>query len=137
MTEVPSFTFTDASSDSSDNVPKAKKKESKKVVLLPGYSQMDWAKLQESGRDLSGTGGRFRRISKEEVKQHRTVDDAWMIYRGKVYNITPYMNYHPGGIEELMKSAGRDGTKLFERTHAWVNGEALLRGCLVGFLDSD
>ena len=32
---------------------------------------------------------------------------------GRVYNITPYMDYHPGGETELMRCAGIDGTLLF------------------------
>lgn len=32
-----------------------------------------------------------------------------------VYNVTPYMDYHPGGEEELMKAAGIDGTDLFDQ----------------------
>lgn len=30
-----------------------------------------------------------------------------------VYNITPYLPFHPGGEEDLMRVAGRDGTRLF------------------------
>ena len=37
-----------------------------------------------------------------------------IIFVGKVYNVTPYMEYHPGGIEELMRGAGQDGTLLFD-----------------------
>ena len=33
---------------------------------------------------------------------------------GKVYNITPYADFHPGGIPELMRGAGKDGTTLFD-----------------------
>lgn len=29
--------------------------------------------------------------------------------------MTPYMDYHPGGEEELMKAAGIDGTDLFDQ----------------------
>ena len=32
---------------------------------------------------------------------------------GTVYNVTPYMEFHPGGIPELMRGAGIDGTHLF------------------------
>jgi cytochrome b involved in lipid metabolism len=35
------------------------------------------------------------------------------VFNGKVYNITPYLPFHPGGEDELMRVAGRDGTKLF------------------------
>lgn len=51
---------------------------------------------------------------------------------GKVYNITPYAKYHPGGVGELMRCAGRDGMKLFGEIHPWVNWETMLSSCLVG-----
>lgn len=47
------------------------------------------------------------------LKQHNKRDDAWSSFNGKVYNITPYLSFHPGGEKELMRVAGRDGTKLF------------------------
>lgn len=33
---------------------------------------------------------------------------------GRVYNITPYLEYHPGGIPEIMRGVGKDGTDLFD-----------------------
>lgn len=47
------------------------------------------------------------------LKAHRMRDDAWSAFNGKVYNLTYYLPYHPGGEKELMRVAGRDGTKLF------------------------
>ncbi len=38
---------------------------------------------------------------------------------GKVYNVTPYMEFHPGGEEELMRGAGMDGTVLFDEVIIW------------------
>ena len=49
-----------------------------------------------------------------------------------MYNITPYKDYHPGGVPELMRAAGRDGTRLFAEVHPWVNWEGMLEACLVG-----
>ncbi|CDQ96554.1 unnamed protein product [Oncorhynchus mykiss] len=49
-----------------------------------------------------------------------------------VYNVSPYMDFHPGGEEELMKAAGIDGTDLFDQVHRWVNYESMLKECLVG-----
>ena len=34
-----------------------------------------------------------------------------------VYNVTAYMDYHPGGWDELIKGAGRDATDLFNDAH--------------------
>ncbi|KAI0790007.1 cytochrome b5-like heme/steroid binding domain-containing protein [Abortiporus biennis] len=112
------------------------KKASRKVALAPGHGPLDWANLKKSGQDLRGVDS-LMRISMSELKQHNKRDDAWSAFNGKVYNITPYLAYHPGGEKELMRAAGRDGTKLFNLTHAWVNVDYMLDACLVGFLVSD
>ncbi|KXZ49260.1 hypothetical protein GPECTOR_22g853 [Gonium pectorale] len=111
----------------------------KKVPLEKGYSQVDWLRLSKSGTDLNGLDGASLRrdITLDEVKQHRTPEDAWMVLRGKVYNISPYLRYHPGGAAVLMKAAGKDGTSLFMKYHPWVNADALLEKCLVGLLKQD
>ena len=48
-----------------------------------------------------------------EVRKHNTDTDCWMVIRGKVYNVTRYLDFHPGGKPELMRGAGRDATRLF------------------------
>jgi cytochrome b involved in lipid metabolism len=58
--------------------------------------------------------------------------DAWTVLGGKVYNITLYLPFHPGGEPELLRAAGRDGSRLFGEVHPWVNWEGMLEGCLVG-----
>jgi cytochrome b involved in lipid metabolism len=58
------------------------------------------------------------RITTSELKQHRKRDDCWSAFNGKVYNITSYLPYHPGGEKELLRVAGRDGTQLFSTFHA-------------------
>ncbi|KAG9315365.1 cytochrome b5 [Chiua virens] len=112
------------------------KKPSRKVALAPGYGPLDWASLKSSGQDLRGTDTLIR-IPPSVLKLHNKKDDAWTAISGKVYNITPYLPYHPGGEKELMRVAGRDGTKLFSLTHAWVNADFMLDACLVGFLVSE
>ncbi|KAJ8640918.1 hypothetical protein MRB53_017612 [Persea americana] len=62
---------------------------------------------------------------------------CWTVLKGRVYNISPYMKFHPGGVDMLMKAAGKDCTSLFNKYHAWVNAEFLLEKCLVGILDGD
>ncbi|KAF9446828.1 cytochrome b5 [Macrolepiota fuliginosa MF-IS2] len=111
--------------------PASKKRE--KVALAPGHSPMDWANLKSSGQDLRGVPT-LMRITPSMLKQHNKRDDAWAAFNGKVYNITHYLPFHPGGEKELMRVAGRDGTKLFALTHAWVNVDMMLDTCLVGFL---
>lgn len=106
-----------------------------KVALKPGRSPMDWAALRASGTNLRGidSPGPIR-VTRDELAKHKSRDDIWTALRGRVYNLTPYMEYHPGGEKELLRVAGRDGTRLFELTHAWVNYEHMLDKCFVGVL---
>ncbi|CAI5971858.1 unnamed protein product [Closterium sp. NIES-65] len=76
-------------------------------------------------------------IRMSEVKRHKREDDAWTVVRGRVYNITPYLDFHPGGKAILMKGAGKDCTALFNKYHAWVNAEFLLDQCFLGMLIPD
>ncbi|KAA8592017.1 hypothetical protein FQN60_017422 [Etheostoma spectabile] len=103
-----------------------------KVALKPGHSLMDWIRFSKSGKDLTGLRGRLIEVTQEELQKHNTRDDCWTCIRGMVYNVTPYMDYHPGGEAELMKAAGIDGTELFDQVHRWVNYESMLKECLVG-----
>ncbi|NXK55848.1 NB5R4 reductase, partial [Chauna torquata] len=102
------------------------------VPLKPGRSLMDWIRLTKSGKDLTGLKGRLIEVTEDELAKHNKKEDCWICIRGLVYNVTPYMEYHPGGEDELMKAAGTDGTNLFDQVHRWVNYESMLKECLVG-----
>lgn len=54
-----------------------------KVALKPGHSLMDWIRLGNSGKDLTGVGGAFLNVSKAELEQHNKRNDAWLSIRGK------------------------------------------------------
>ncbi|XP_073991975.1 cytochrome b5 reductase 4 isoform X2 [Rhodnius prolixus] len=107
-----------------------------KIALQPGHSLMDWIRLGNSGVDLSGTGGVPQRVTREQLANHKSKDNAWICLRGNVYNITRYLDFHPGGVEELLRGAGIDATTLFNQVHSWVNFESILQKCLVGPLVS-
>ncbi|KAH7327365.1 hypothetical protein BKA65DRAFT_66465 [Rhexocercosporidium sp. MPI-PUGE-AT-0058] len=109
----------------------------RKVLLTPGHSPLDWARLSSSPTaNLRGLPLEtpYIRVPPSLLRQYtgRKGKDAWTVLGGKVYNITPYVPYHPGGGPELLKAAGRDGTRLFGEVHPWVNWEGMLENCLVG-----
>lgn len=49
------------------------------------------------------------RVTPSMLAMHKSKEDCWQAYGGKVYNVTPFLKYHPGGIPELMRANGRDG----------------------------
>jgi len=53
-------------------------------------------------------------IKMEDVEKHSSVDDLWLVIDGKVYDVTPFMDDHPGGGEIMLSAAGKDGTQDFE-----------------------
>ncbi|KAH6615436.1 hypothetical protein B0J18DRAFT_437329 [Chaetomium sp. MPI-SDFR-AT-0129] len=117
-------------------------KPSRAVVLSPGHSPLDWARLTgHPASDLRGlpAGSPYLRVTPSMLKKMtgRKGKDAWTVLGGRVYNITPYLPFHPGGEPELLRGAGRDGTKLFGEIHPWVNYEGMLAACLVGISVSE
>ena len=54
----------------------------------------------------------------QEIAKHNTAESAWVIVRGRVYDVTGFLDKHPGGREMLLLSAGRECTDLFAMYHA-------------------
>ncbi|KAI9656405.1 MAG: hypothetical protein M1831_004657 [Alyxoria varia] len=112
----------------------------KKVTLSPGHSPLDWAHLTTTtpNSELSGVSI-LQKITPTQLALHngRKGRPAWSSFHGKVYNIGPYLAFHPGGPGELMRGAGKAGEKLFEEIHPWVNLEGMLGSCLVGIMVSE
>ncbi|KAJ9114506.1 hypothetical protein QFC20_001379 [Naganishia adeliensis] len=79
-------------------------KKRQKVALAPGCSPLDWARVKSSGDPMLRAGYMMPiRVTVEGLKKHNTPGDAWSAFNGKVYNITPYLRFHPGGEKELMR----------------------------------
>ena len=76
----------------------------------------------------------MKRVTRAELAAHASEYDCWTAYNGKVYNITQYAAYHPGGKKKLMLGAGKDCTELFDKFHRWVNIGSILSKCVVGVL---
>jgi len=55
-----------------------------------------------------------KKYTMEEVAKHTDVEDLWVVIEGKVYNVTPFLEEHPGGDGVLMEKAGTDATEAFE-----------------------
>jgi cytochrome b involved in lipid metabolism len=51
-------------------------------------------------------------FTKEEVAKHNTSSDAWLIIDGKVYDVTDYIDSHPGG-DAILNNVGQDSSKGF------------------------
>jgi cytochrome-b5 reductase len=88
----------------------------------------------------------------EQVQKHNTVDDLWIVLHNKgslpppglrprltstVYDVTKYLDDHPGGTEVLVEVAGTDATEAFEGVGHSDEAREQLEPYYVGDLPSE
>lgn len=71
--------------------------------------------------DVSAVREGVRYFTWEEVAKHNTETDCWVTVHDKVYDITSWMDRHPGGKEILRLAAGRNISEAFESYHPFTN----------------
>ncbi|CAG9580841.1 unnamed protein product [Danaus chrysippus] len=54
-----------------------------------------------------------RHFTREEVSRRRERQDAAIIIDNVVYDVTDFLEHHPGGVEVLLDNAGKDASKCF------------------------
>lgn len=72
------------------------------IVLL--FSQSSRRKAIESDKYSKQSDKKLNflgTLSKEEVANHATAEDAWIIVDKKVYDVSAYVGIHPGGMYVL------------------------------------
>lgn len=78
----------------------------------------------------------LKKYTAEEVAKHKSASDIWMIYNGKVYDVSKFLEEHPGGEEVMLEQAGIDATQAFNEIGHSPDAEALLEKMLIGELDA-
>lgn len=69
-------------------------------------------------------------LTSAEVKKHNTGTDCWTVIKGQVYELTSYVNSHPGGANLIKAICGKDGSAAFSGQHA---GASKLNNILAAF----
>ena len=54
----------------------------------------------------------------DEVKKHNKDTDCWVVLHNQVYDVTKFLNDHPGGKKAIMLYAGKDATTEFDMLHS-------------------
>ncbi len=81
-------------------------------------------------------GNKLRKISINEVNKHNKRDDAWISIDNKVYNITSFIDKHPGG-DVILKGIGKNSTELFNNVgHPDYVKKTILPKYLIGILSN-
>lgn len=54
------------------------------------------------------------KLDNATVSSHNSSSDCWLIINNKVYNVTQYIPYHPGGQQRIISYCGKDATQAFD-----------------------
>ncbi|XP_054934993.1 cytochrome b5 type B isoform X2 [Physeter macrocephalus] len=83
----------------------------------------------EKGRDVE-TSVTYYRL--EEVAKRNSPKEIWLVIHGRVYDVTRFLNEHPGGEEVLLEQAGGDATESFEDVGHSSDAREMLKQYYIG-----
>jgi predicted heme/steroid binding protein len=76
------------------------------------------------------------KYSIEDVAKHNTSEDCWIIIKGRVYDVTNFLDDHPGGPSVLADAAGTDATEQFERAGHPANVQKTMDKNHIGIIEA-
>ncbi|NXJ10595.1 CYB5B protein, partial [Odontophorus gujanensis] len=68
----------------------------------------------------------------EEVGKRNSNREVWLVIHGRVYDVTRFLEEHPGGEEVLLEQAGRDATESFEDVGHSTDAREMLKQYYIG-----
>ncbi|AOW03954.1 uncharacterized protein YALI1_D15063g [Yarrowia lipolytica] len=71
----------------------------------------------------------------KQVAEHKDRNDLWMIINGKVYDISSFVDEHPGGEEVLLDAGGTEATNAFDDVGHSEDAYGILNDLYVGEVD--
>ncbi|KAL0908185.1 hypothetical protein M5K25_022662 [Dendrobium thyrsiflorum] len=77
-------------------------------------------------------------FSFSEISTHTSKDDCWLIIHGKVYDVSNFLEDHPGGYDVLLQAAANgDATQSFEEVAHGSSATSMMEGFLIGSVHVD
>lgn len=73
-------------------------------------------------------------FSLSEIAEHNKSDSCWMVIHDKVYDVTKFLDEHPGGEEVLLDAGGVDGTESFEDVGHSTDAREMMADYYIGEL---
>nr|XP_032834938.1 cytochrome b5 [Petromyzon marinus] len=83
------------------------------------------------------SSGVVKYFSLDEVKKHNSCRTTWVVIHHKVYDLTKFLEEHPGGEEVLLEQAGSDATESFEDVGHSSDARELSARYLIGEVHPD
>ncbi|XP_026175539.1 cytochrome b5 type B [Mastacembelus armatus] len=107
--------------------------------MKDAINKRDSASATNTNREESSeaAGESVEYYTLEEIRVHNMSGDTWLVIHDKVYNITRFLEEHPGGEEVLLEQAGTDATESFEDVGHSTDAREMLQQYYIGELHMD
>jgi nitrate reductase (NAD(P)H) len=89
---------------------------------------------QEEAPPPAKKDGETKIYTMEEIDQHNTNEDVWIVVSNRVYDCTEYLELHPGGVDSITINAGADATEDFVAIHS-MKATKMLEKYYIGDVD--
>lgn len=66
-----------------------------------------------AGSSGSSPGNQNVSLTPAEIASHNSTADCWLVINSQVYNVTSYLNSHPGGVGAITPFCGGEATNAF------------------------
>ncbi|OVA14760.1 Cytochrome b5-like heme/steroid binding domain [Macleaya cordata] len=73
--------------------------------------------------------------SYDEVSKHNQIKDCWLLISRKIYDVTQFMDDHPGGDQVLLSASGKDATDDFEDVGHSESAKEMMEKYYIGEID--
>ncbi|GAB6021392.1 Cytochrome b5 isoform E [Chamberlinius hualienensis] len=73
----------------------------------------------------------------KDVEGHNNCQSAWIIVSNSVYDVTKFLEEHPGGEEVLLEQAGKDATEAFEDVGHSTDAREMMTKYKIGDLNEE
>ncbi|GAA5854264.1 hypothetical protein JCM3766R1_004140, partial [Sporobolomyces carnicolor] len=80
----------------------------------------------------------MKSLTLDQVAQHNSVDNGvWLVVDGQVYDVTSFLDDHPGGKKVLVNQAGTDASEKFWQFHNESVRDKVASKFLIGTVQGD
>jgi len=83
---------------------------------------------------MAETSEELKKYTLQEVAEHNEKKSVWVLIHDNIYDVTKFLEEHPGGEEVLIEQAGRDATEAFEDVGHSSDARDLMRQYKIGEL---
>ena len=100
------------------------------------YANVSLPQVANTNQNSNSNTLAAKTYSSTEVAKHNKPSDCWLIINNNIYDLSSYLNIHPGGAQTISPYCGQDGTIAFatkDRNQSHSNyANQLLQSYLIG-----